>query len=97
MPWPPVEEAVEIKDEDAVTGPQNPIMDIYNHNAVPVDKVHVESDSQALSDSSVNDEDKESRFSEQEIETEEYAMSQEVEQVEQVPELPQSNMIFGGV
>ncbi|KAL7918925.1 hypothetical protein ACQKWADRAFT_330145 [Trichoderma austrokoningii] len=91
LPWPPVEEAAEATDEDAVAGPQSSIMDICDHDAVPVD-VHIESNSQSSSESSARN-DEESRVSGDEIETDEYVMSQ-VEEVEEIPSLPQSDMIL---
>jgi hypothetical protein len=98
LPWPPVEEAVEEvaedKDADAATGSQRSNMDISDHDIVSIDEVHLESNSQSSSESSVKDDDEESRVSGDEIETEEYVMSQEVQEVEEVPEVPQSDMII---
>lgn len=102
MPWPPVEEAVEVndeeaaeaKDKDAVTELQSQAMDICAHDVIPVDEVYIESNSQSPSESSSKDDDEESRVSGNEIETEEYAMSQEVEEVEEVPKQPQSDVIL---
>lgn len=62
-------------------------MDICNHEAIPVHEVHIEPNSQSPSESSVKDDDEESRFSEHEFETEEYVMSQEVVKVEEVEEV----------
>lgn len=52
--------------------------------------MHAESDSKPQSESSVADNEEEDHFSDHEIETEEHAMSQEIEEV---PKLPQYNMI----
>lgn len=113
MPWPPIEESVEANDEeaaeakdeevaedideDAVTELQSQAMDVYAHDAIPVDEVYFESNSQSPSEISVKDDDEESRVSGDEIETEEYVMSQEVEEIEEGEEVPkqqQSDVIL---
>ncbi|KAM0476708.1 hypothetical protein ACHAPX_006129 [Trichoderma viride] len=88
------EEVVEAKDENAVTELQSEAMDVCAHDTIPLDESYLESNSQSPSESSVKDDDEESRVSRDEIETEEYAMSQEVEDVEEVPEQPQSDVIL---
>ncbi|KAM0510809.1 hypothetical protein ACHAPE_010513 [Trichoderma viride] len=64
------------------------------HDAIPVDEIYIEANSQSPPESSVKDDDEESRVSGDEIETEEYAMSQEAEDVEEVPKQPQSDVIL---
>lgn len=96
MPWPPVEEVAEVKDdetvegkdEDAVTELQSPVMDVYDYDAISVDEVYIESNSQSPSEPSIKDDDEESRVLEDDIETEEYGMSQEAEEVEEFEEIP---------
>lgn len=88
------EEVVEAKDENPVTELQSEAMDVCAHDTIPLDEIYLESNSQSPSESSVKDDDEESRVSRDEIETEEYAMSQEVEDVEKVPEQPQSDVIL---
>ncbi|PON26328.1 hypothetical protein TGAM01_v204804 [Trichoderma gamsii] len=111
LPWPPIEESVEANDEeaaeakdeeiaedideDAVTELQSQAMDVCAHDAIPVDEVYFESNSQSPSEFSVKDDDEESRVSGDKIETEEYVMSQEVEEMEEgeeVPKQPQSGV-----
>ncbi|KAL7900855.1 hypothetical protein HDV63DRAFT_402251 [Trichoderma sp. SZMC 28014] len=96
LPWPPVEEVAEVKDdetvegkdEDAVTELQSPVMDVYDYDAISVDEVYIESNSQSPSEPSIKDDDEESRVLEDDIETEEYGMSQEAEEVEEFEEIP---------
>lgn len=114
MPWPPLEEVAgvkdeetveakdedtaEAKDEDAVTGLQSPVMDVCDHDAISVDEVYIESNSRSPSEPSIKDDDEESHVLQDDIETEEYVMSQEAEEVEEfkeIPYQPPSDMILG--
>ncbi|KAK1242587.1 hypothetical protein MKX08_005399 [Trichoderma sp. CBMAI-0020] len=92
LPWPPVEEAAEAKDEDSATGLQSPNMDVCEHDAIPIDQVYIESNPRSPSESSVKDDGEESRISGDDAETEEYIMSQEVEEA---PKQPQTDMVLG--
>ncbi|KAM0464832.1 hypothetical protein ACHAPV_002672 [Trichoderma viride] len=102
LPWPPVEEAAGVKDEEAAeakdevatTGLQSPFMDVCDQDVIPVDEFYIESTAQSPSESSVKDDGEESRVSGDEIETEEFVMSQEVEEVNELLKQPQSDMIL---
>ncbi|KAL6901717.1 hypothetical protein GGI43DRAFT_433761 [Trichoderma evansii] len=91
LPWPPVEEAAEVKDEDTGVEKQSPIVDSCGPDTISIDDMHVESDSKPQSESSTTDNEEDDHFSDHEIETKELIMSQEIDEV---PKLPQCDIIM---
>jgi dTDP-glucose pyrophosphorylase len=114
LPWPPGEEVArvkdeetveaknekpaEVKEEDAMTGLQSLVMDVCDHDTISVDEVHIETNSRSPSEPSIKDDDEENHVLGDDIETEEYVMSQEAEEVqeiEEIPNQPPSDMVLG--